>query len=377
MLLKFARMIGLSVAVLAFAKAGFAQGANVTTGSASAKLGGEFRSELNYHDHGLEKRDGYTPDKTTEIQVQAANVKLDGKINNDTEFAFRFNLLNPAATGGPLDYGYGTHWFSKMMGFSIGKMKVMQGGWDHWDASYRDHAGDHAVYRKNLVYSSYDEAVTVHLNVAGKVALQLLNDVTTATGGEWNKTAHPTWVLGWMGEFGGIHPLVFLGSYDNNKSRWIDIGVKTAMAGLNATLDYHMNTFTHKDPDPDDAKKNKENADNASSITLKVGYEIKNTATPWFYFSTYDNKQADDKDSGREDIKFNSSTTDAAGMTTYNWDDNGVVWGLGADLAMMGKGWNPYVAIVNRSGKFQKATDPTKEESKSEMWFRIGVLGEI
>lgn len=377
MLLKLSRIFGVSIAGLALANVAWgAEGANVTTDASSMKVGGEFRSELIYDDHGLEKATGFTPDKTTTIQVSNANIKMSGNVNKDTEYAFRFNLLNPSTT--PLDYGYGTHWFSKMVGFSMGKMRVMQGGYDHMDRNYRSHTT--AVVDGSLAMADYAPMIELGLKVAGDVKFQLINDVTTATRGEWNKTAHPTWVLGWMGSFGGIAPMVDIGSFDNNKSRWFDLGIKTSMAGLNATLDYYNQALAHKGEDKDG--KAKAVTDTLTSIALNVSYEVKGMMTPWLHFSTFDNKQADDKDSGSEDLKTNGPTTkDASGKVSYDWSDNGQVIGVGADFAMMGKGWTPFVALVSTSGKFDKnngATGTTpKEESKSNTQIKLGVLGEI
>ncbi len=382
-LLKLSRIFGVSIAGLALANVALgAEGANVTTDANSMKVGGEFRSELIYDDHGLEKATGFTPDKTTTIQVTNANIKMSGNVNKDTEYAFRFNLLDPQNTGGPLGYGYGTHWFSKMVGLSIGKMRVMQGGYDNIDSNYRSHTTSVLVAGGNLAMPDYTPMIELGLKVAGEIKLQLVNDVTVGGGtGEWNQSAHPTWVLGWMGQFGGIHPMIDIGSFDNNKSRWFDVGIKTSMAGLNATLDYYNQSRVHKVADPTDPDKNKEPADTLTSIALNVGYEVKGVMTPWLHFSTFDNKQADDKDLGLEDGKTNSNGKNAAGATVYNWDDNGTVIGVGADLAMMGKGWTPFVAITSTSGKFDKnggaAGTTPKEESKSNTQVKLGVLGEI
>jgi hypothetical protein len=370
-----ARLIGLSIAGLAVSGVALAQEANVSTGATSAKLGGEFRSELTYTDNGLMKmKGGDDPDSSTWIGVSAANVTLDGKINADTEYAFRFNLLNPRPTAddpgkGPLDYGWGKHWFNKMMGFSIGRQKILQGGWDNIEGGYRKHAV--GVYASNLVFNEYEDVIGVHLNVAGSVTLQLANDrmvdaddkMGRVGNAAWNTTKHPTWILGWAGNFGPIAPMFNIGSYDNNKSRWIDLGVKTDMNGLNASLDIYQNTFTMKVAD---GKDNKEPQNVATAVTLNVGYTIKGTATPWLYFSTYDNKQADDSKLGLKDSKVNSAG---------EWDDNGQVWGVGADLHMMGKGWSPFVAIIGRSGKWDDGAG--KEETKSDMTVKIGALGEI
>lgn len=388
MLLKFARTLGVSVAGMALASSAFgADEVNVTTGAISAKLGGEFRSELTYDNHGLDKAEGNDPDATSMISVQAANIKLHGKINNETDFGFRFNLLG---NGAPLDYGYGTHWYGKTVGVSFGKMKVLQGGWDNADGSYATHT--YTAYATGMVFSEYKPMIAVNAKVAGDITLQLFDDVTTADGGEWNKTKHPTWALGWAGSFGPIMPLVNLGSYDNNKSRWIDVGVKTSMNGLAASLDFFNRNHVHKYPDPSDAEKNKEVADVGTGIALNVAYELKGTATPWFHFSTWDVKQGSDDDLGLEDGKTNAECSmvegdgaaECAAMAAmvpggdgnHLFNDNASSWGIGANINML-KNWTPYLAIVSRGGKFVKAGTADEEESKSQMWVRLGVLGEI
>lgn len=373
MLLKTARCIAVSMAGMALANVAWAQDANVTTGAKSAKLGGEFRGEFLYSDHGLLKTDGGDdPDATSEIQVQAVKIKLHGNINDNTEYGFRFNLLHPVQ--GPLDYGYGTHWLNKMVGFSVGKMKVVQGGWDTWNASYRDHAG--GAYAEHLAYGEYEDMIALHFNVAGRIDLQILNDKTTATGGEWNTTAHPTWALGWRGEFGAIKPIVELGSYDNNKSMWYDLGIATEMNGLSASLDYDAQSVAHKGADTDG--KAKAVTDMSTAITLNVAYSVKNSVTPWLYFSTFDNKQADDDDNGSKDVKYNPVIApDADGNIEPSFSDNGQTLGLGVNFDSFGKGWTPYVALVSTSGKFQKSATEDKSESKSEMNVKLGVLGEL
>jgi hypothetical protein len=136
------------------------EGKNVTTGADSAKLGGEFRSELIYSDNGLEKMEGSDPEASTEIGVSTANIKLDGKVNPMTDYSFSFNLLDSSEKG-PLKYGYGKHWFSKMIGFSIGRQKVLQGGFDNVEGNYRAHAVGIYICRTPLLQPS-SSTVVVH-----------------------------------------------------------------------------------------------------------------------------------------------------------------------------------------------------------------------
>jgi hypothetical protein len=366
---------------MALANVAVAQETNVTTLAKSARIGGEFRSELIYTNNGLAKVKGYDPEASTNIGVTAAKIKLHGNINPETEYGFRFNLLDPGKDG-PLEYGYGTHWLNQMMGFSFGKMKVIQGGWDNLDSSYRSHAG--GKYFDNLVFDEYTPMIAFHVKAAGEVTLQLVDDKVTpdtVTAGEvnaasFNKTEHPTFILGWKGEFGPISPLVDFGSYDNNKSRYFDVGVKTEMNGLYASLDFWSLNHVMRVPNPTTGKF-KEATDTATSISLNVAYEVKNLVTPWLYFSTYDRKQADEKSLGMEDAKFNSEPTDPTDPSTYAFDDNGVVYGVGVDVASMGKGWTPFLALVNTSGKFEKPSEKGKEETRSQLEVKLGVLGEI
>jgi hypothetical protein len=376
-LLKVARCIGVSLTGMALANVAWAQETTVMTLAKSAKLGGEFRSELLYDNNKLTETEAHKAKSSTDIEVQNVNIKLNGMYNNDTEYSFRFNLWDPLQKGGPLDYGYGTYWFNPMVGYSMGKMRVLQGGWDNIDSSYRDHVI--GVYAQNLVFGEYENMFALHIKAAGLISFQVLNDVVRdgANGDRWNTTVHPTWVLGWMGEFGPVKPLIDFGSYDNNKSRWIDVGIKTDMAGLDATLDYYNQNNVHR-VFKTDGKATGE-ADVATSITLKVAYEVKNVVTPWIYFSTYENKQADDKNLATPlaDHKFNSQTKDATGNVTYNFDDNGMVYGVGVNIDGLGKGWTPYVALTSTAGKFESETKAGETKTKSDMQVKIGVLGEI
>jgi hypothetical protein len=361
-------------ATLALAPAALAQETNVTTFADSAKIGAEFRAEAIYDNHGLEKVKGYDPDASTTVGVTKARIKIAGNLNKETTYAFRFNLLDPHKTGTPLDYGYGTHWFTDMFGFTFGKAKVHQGGWDNMNGNFRDHAKG-ALF-DNLVFPEYTPMIAVQAKVAGLLQLQIVDDVVAGEDAtaSYNKTQHPTWILGWKGDLGGINPIVDIGSYDNNKSMYVDIGVAAVMGGLNASLDYFMNNHTISDLDS--SGKQKDFKDTASNIALKVRYDA-GPVTPGLYFATYDNKQASDSKVGKKDLKYNTTYDATSGAMDPQFDDNGQVAGIWVDVNTMGKGWTPYLAVVNKSGKFQKDPTSTKEESRSDMQVKLGVLGDF
>jgi hypothetical protein len=359
---------------------------NVSTAADSAKLGAEFRSELLYDNHQLNKEDGApTPKATTNLEVQTARLKLRGNLNKETEYAFRINVLRPApvaAGGGPLDYGYGTHWFTDMFGWSFGKMKVLQGGWDQADGGFRDHAV--GVYRASLLpFRDYEAMTAIHLKVAGKLTLQVMNDANQGQGdatnidasktvAEWNKGSHPTYDLGWAGDFNGIMPLIDFGAYDNQKSMWFDVGIKAKLAGVDASLDFSQNSFAHKRADA--AGKAKAVKDVGTNIALRAGYEVPGVVKPILYFATYDNKQGADSVTGAKDLKFNSRNP-TTGVKAQN--DNGQTIGVSADVLSLGKNWSPYLALVNQSGKWADPKKPDSAKSYSDMTVRFGALGEF
>lgn len=389
MRIKSSKVVGLVVLGMGAAQAARGEDAKVSTGAEAAKLGAEFRAELNRNDHGFQKVDGAkSPSATTTLGVQTMKVKLSGKLNKDTDFAFRFNLFDPDATkgpvdGSPLDYGYGTHWFTEMFGMSMGKAKVMQGGWDTIDDSFRDHWS--GAYKDHLAFYKYDNMIALHLKVAGQLNLQVLNDKTKdgtdanfagkkngKTQGEWGKTQHPTFALGWLGKFGAISPIVDLGFYDQQKSRWADVGVKAEMDGLTARFDLRNTSVSNAVPDSSGKDKSKEDVETA--YTLYVGYEVPGVVTPFVYYSAYDNKQYADSATGKKDWKGNSA---AAPTDSPNFDDNKQVMSIGANVGVLGKGWTPYLAYTQVSGKFYKGAASDATETKSEGQVHLGILGEF
>lgn len=361
--------------------AALAEDTVVKTAADTLKIGGEFRSELLYDNHQLEKGPGMEPEATTELQVQKARIKLSGKINPDTDFAFRFNLLDPSTTG-PLEYGWGKHWLSKNVGFSMGRQKVLQGSFDLLEENFKTHAI--GAYEKNLAFAKYQDMAAVHVVAGGALTLQLFNDVVrdATYSYRWNEKKHLTWVLGYRGSFGPIEPMVNFGSYDNSKSKWVDVGIKTEMAGMSAHLNYYSNSESKRGIDAATGKA-KAVTDVGTSISAYVAYELKGKAKPWLYVSKFDKVQGDGTgtDLGGKDRDYNKFDTDktSGAVTGYKFDDNAVVWGTGVDLTSLGKGFTPYLAVVGKSGQWLKDNNPaeTKSESKSQLLLRLGVLGEI
>jgi hypothetical protein len=364
------RFIGVCIAGLALANAAWAE-SNVMTGAASANIGGDFRASWSHMDNGLDKRDGGdTPDASDTIDVKEADLHLHGKIDAKTMYKFEFSLLNSdynsknagAIAGGTatardiLKQAYATHELGPVS-WTLGRQFVHQGGWDFTRETHSAHAW--GKYAGALPYSRYADGLAFNVKAGGDISLQLLNDVTTADGGTWNNRKHPTFVLAYHGSFGPVEPLFHYGTLDNQKSSWMDLGVKTSMNGLNATLDYHTVKWGVKTADGADKWKSEDQV--STAITLNVGYEIKGTATPYLYISTYDMKQSP------EDSKVNADDSFA---------DNGFTWSIGADIdAVGGANYKPFFTITSNSGKYNDSKG--EEETRSEMNIELGAWGNI
>ncbi len=365
MLLKNVMKCSVLVAGVA-ATTAMAEDAGVTTGSDSLKIGGEFRGAYNHKDNGLTATEDDAAIASDTIDAEWAKIKFSGNINSKTSWALRLNVLGAATT----DYAYVTTKYGPVTA-RFGLQAVHQGGY-HWKTSGL-HRKAMGAYGSSMARTKFEKAIDLSFAVAGKLHLQFLNDVVAdGTNNRWNKRAHPTFVLAWHGQkFGPIQPLFHYGTQDNQKSSWMDLGFKTEMSGLAATLDYSTVTTGAKAADPDDAEKSVNNESVTTAITLDLSYKIKGTATPFFTYSTFDNEQytAD----GADQTTVNASV-DADGNAVYAMGDNGSTWALGADLDMLAsKNFVPYFKVVNHTGDFQEmGEEANTAETKSEMNISVG-----
>jgi hypothetical protein len=343
-------------------------------------IGGEFRAEFKSENHGLEKTTSYTPKSSTVIEVTNMKLLFSGELNRKT--TFKFSIAASFASKDetlPFEYGYGTHWFSDFWGFSIGKMQVAQGGWERRYSSHKTHAA--SILMSNLVYREYEPMLMLHLKVKGEINLQILDDITTVDTvrrkGQWNEKQHPTFAINWTGEFGPIAPLLNVGSFDNNRSSWLDFGITYDTEGMATTLEYRMINYKYKGID-NKTGETVEGDELTTSLALSARYSVKGLFTPFIFYSNFDRKQPSDPDAGWEDRKYNSTYKKASkdaseDLYFYHFDDNGVVWAVGADLDSLGQNWHPFLAYVSREGVWEKVIDSGDTESKSETVIKLGV----
>lgn len=356
---------------------------NLKIGGLKGKVGLEMRGELYQHDKGLLKTDDYSPSAQQKLEFQVLNLKLEGNINDKTEYKFRLNLIPKMDTkkNKPqiVDYATASWWPVKAFGLSIGQDKIRQGGWDNKLLNFRNVVGGGIYTTEHQPFAKFSPILDFHLKMAGKLTLEITNDVLPEkdnhygahANAQWNIESKPTWILEWIGDFKGFSPMVRYGSYDNDKSFYANIGARMETSKIDTYVDYVSDARSQKvileGKDKDESK-----ADTLSSINFDFKLKLKKAATPFLYVSQFDNAQAaytDSKGAEHKDRKYNTDGT---------WDDNGMVLGLGTYLNSFGDGFEPYFAIVQKSGKFLDPKgaaegDPEKTKGKSESYIKLGV----
>lgn len=345
------------------------------------RLGGEFRVDLLYDDHGQDPGTKPKAAATQALALSVVNLKYQQILEPATTLQLRANLL-ANKSGQYLDYAYLTHWFNSLLGVVVGKQRVLQGGWDHMDSGFQTHFA--APYTGNLVYPDFDNSIALHAKVSGDLILQLLNDVVVDGGtplarpGEWSHTQHPTWVLGWIGQFGPITPLLDFGSYDVNRSRWFDMSLKAAFAGLSWTLGYYSNVIVHQDVSVSDGNVVSDK-DVAVAVNVYASYQLRRYLVPWGYFSHFNVQQGTALDvvAPRQDLHYNvplGPDDKATGRSL--WNDNATTWGLGVDIATE-KGLHPFFAAFRTSGVFLPGDNVAAQdtEKRSNTVVKVGLFG--
>jgi len=394
----FAGCVVVAAAAVA-AEDGKSDGKSLKVGKADVTMSGAFRTEWGHTTNGLGKVDeGGKDSKSSAFGVEYLKVKFGGKLNSDVDFKFQLNLLsgkwgygNPADL---VDTAQGTWWASKMFGFTMGKTRTLQGGWSNIDGGSELNIWGKGAYVPP--FKTYSEGFAVHLNPgdAGKITLQLLNDLTTKSGPDaqaaldgksgrnttnrpasWNQTSkQPAAILQYTGEFGPISPILQVGQYDMNHSRFFDVGARFAMADLNVTFDYMVDNYSQKI-----AKASGDGFEGKNltytDMSLRADYTMKGLAKPFVWVNTYN--RSNEKDSvAADDVTGNANPSTSVACAAFKscFDDNAMSLSVGSYILAMGDGWSPYVVYRSMSGKFYEAAS-ADTATGSISTIAIGAIG--
>lgn len=373
---------------LAFLATGDAYAVETLAAKTTPAIGAELRTEYIHDDHGLDKLTAGKAVATSTFRITDVKISLTGEFNDATNYRLRLNM-NPQAwqLGGINDrteIAYATTRLNNHLSLSVGKDLVMQGGWDNFDQEF-DAIWGTSSYLAPFKY--YAPAATLAFNQThGTLSLQMTNDVTTTSGigsaiaggtntnttnidGQWNSSRkQPAFILDYRGTYRGglVRPLLQIGQYDANHSRFIDLGAKVTRGPLNVTFDYLIDNRSGK------TSSGGEKYLTYSLTALRADYTIEGLAKPFFYLAQ--TNRTGEKDLFGSDIQTNP--TDGADFVAnvLHANDNSTIASLGATYLGFGTKFIPYLVYHRGSGKYDVSGDQKTGHQDS---IRIGVMGSI
>lgn len=336
---------------------------NVQTMAKSMHLGLEYRGGIVYDDNGLDKQEGVDASSETLVTLNVARLRLKGSLTDSAEYSIRYDLLTSK-----VQYAKVTWWPTEMIGMTVGRDKTKQNGWEAYNSVYATLVGSH--YSALTPFIGFADTISLHAKVAGMVTLQLLDDQvtddTTRPAGEFNKSKRqPAFILEWLGDMGGIKPLVQIGSYDLNHSMYFTLSGAMAMGGMDTSLTLVQDM--RRSQDATDPKK--ELTDTYTSVVAEGSYVVGNYR-PFGKVTYMDVKQD-------TNAKGNSVGVNSQGDPTMAFDDNGMIVNLGVFGPEQAKIVRPYIAMAYEAGTFYKLTAADKTEAKSKTSLYFGLAGEL
>ncbi len=314
--------------------------------AAGPKVGFEYRGGMTYSDNKIYDEDASS---STDVSLERANFTVNGTAGKGMDYRVRYNLLKNT-----LEYGYFTQDFG-MLKLLVGRTKLKQGGWEVRNNGTWILNTSEAF--SNLPLSKYSDVLAVELDVAGKLTIQIANDVA-------GRVRQPIYALEWIGNFGGISPLVQYGRYDLDNSQYFDVGVKYKQGGLDVEFDYFAKMDVTTVGDDKFTK-------TTSNLHAQAEYSLKGF-TPFAKFDMFNVAQPEDSDLGMEDGTTNSGV-DANGNLVI--DDNSTRITVGSWVDAWGEHFRPYAALFYNTGNFMNADGD--EESRSNMALNVGVAGKF
>ena len=376
------------------------EGKALKVANADVMMSGSFRTEWSHTTNGLGKvNEGGKDKKSAVFGVEHAKLGIGGKLNSDVDFKLQLNLLSSKwALGNSADFveaAYGVWAPSKMFGVTMGKARVNQDGYNGKDSGEYGSAWGKSSYTGP--FKTYAPMLAIHLNPGdmGKISLQLTNDVTTGSGpdyalaaegkaqspatttnrpGKWNgSNKQPAAILQYTGEFGPMTPMVQIGQYDLNHSRFINVGTKFAVADLGVTFDYLLDNESQKVAKTAGGFEGKNLT--RTNIALRTEYTMKGIAKPFLWVNSF-NRSGEKENIALDEVKGNDnpSTSVMCGGFKQCFDDNALSISVGSQILAMGDGWSPYVVYRATSGKFSKLTG-TETATGSTSTIAIGAGG--
>jgi hypothetical protein len=350
---------------------------NVRSGLREAEIGGEFRTELAWDNDGINKE--WEKDApTTKLSLKALKLNLKGRVHSNVDWNLKLNLLAESwphsKSEGLLEQAWAAWQVFPTGKITIGRTQIKQGGWSSIDDNWR------AIWGKSPIvmpFNKYGETLSFGLKVAGELTLQLTNDVTTSSGpddsstpvkegdgttasaGQWNKKRkQPAVLVEYKGEFGPIQPLLQIGQYDLNHSRYISFGAKAVLGeSLTLVADWFRDDRSQKVLNAAGTK-HEDKALTFTNISARVQWKLAGITETFLWWNKYTRSGEKDAFGAATDVAVNSVDPTSG---SWSWDDNSQQISVGAWALGWGDAWLPWTAVRHQSGKFtgKEGTDKT------------------
>ncbi len=347
--------------------------ATAVTSESSLRFRAEARAERIWSDEGFSDIGNAEAPATADIALTKMRLMLSGHAFPNVQYDLKFDLLETEEK--TVQYGYVTYSATiaeQKISFYFGKMKVNQGGWDQKLNGVGDHIQGN--YKRHFAFSSHEPMFAATLFLYGKLNLQLVNDISTENKGQWNHNEHLTPILSWYGDLSAFDPVLAFGSYDNNKSYWVDLGLAAEFGAFRGRFDAKYDSYSNKVREGGIVK---DYADKTTSLTMKLEYDVPVLIRPWIYVSKFERQQYESKVANKKDAKVNASTVNTTGTFIYALDDNALTMGAGIDLLNFGKNWTPFMAWTTTLATFADPVLAAATERKSLSTFQLGCFAEL
>lgn len=364
------------------------------------EVGAEYQVNVVNTDDGLNDKDRGKQTKTTTFNLKGAKVVFRGKLSDQISWTVLYK-----AKESELERYYLTNRVNDNLELTIGKQKIKTYGLHRKLTSSVTTPVVAAYLDANPLKDKV--ALDITYKLAGDLSLQLVddyskcasattytndpltNEVTASTSTDcasWNSGSsagivtnsketqtnqkQPAFALEWYGSFGDFSPLVQYAVYDLGKSSTASAGVRYKREGVDAYLDYTMDTRNYKGVDPVDATKSIKEKNVYTGIVAYAEYKTGNY-TPFLHVSTLNTDPYEP--AGLSDATQVALESNSQGKL----DKNGMIVAVGTHFDTWGSFYRPFVDVTISSGEFVDPKDTAKKKDLSKTELVAGLIGKF
>ena len=307
-----------------------------------------FRGGMESRDRGYSRTDDFSPNRIEKAEVSLLRLGL-GLLGVRTEFNVELNL-NHRESEPLVHVAYIKYSANSIVTVLLGQDRLLLGGWEAKEpAVYQTFLSNYLARigkKSGAPFPETAPALTaaVNLGEAGDLLLQATDDVSvvrnidTAT---YNKNpAQPAFMAQFAPVPRPVSPLIQIGTYDLNHSKYVVGGIKADIGRSHSTFDYTMDTRAMAgEPDPW--------VQRITSVVGMISYDYKNAMRPFIKFAAFESR----KEGETMDANLRIGSCAASDCQTGNANELSV----GAWFATPVTDLKPFLFFTKRSGRFLEA----------------------